>query len=133
MTAPPTTICVVEDDAGVRDLFRLMLESRGYRCVNLPGGEDVLEEIRREKPALVVLDIALPGKSGLEVLSEIRNDSELAALPIVIVTGLTDEGPGGDAQWRRRLEVEGYFSKPLEPRKLLEALEEIIQRRQLAN
>lgn len=120
------TVCVVEDDPGVRDLFRLMLESRGYRCISHSDGETALERMRVELPVLIVLDLALPGKNGMELLADLRQDDLLGKLPVIVVTGLTEETPGSEEQWRRRLEVEAFFSKPLEPARLLETVEQLL-------
>jgi len=66
---------VVEDDVKLRNLLKEYLEEYGYRILALPDGSGAVEMIRSKSPDMVILDIMLPGKDGLEVLRDIRTES----------------------------------------------------------
>ncbi len=81
-------VLVVEDNQDVRELIAGMLASEDYDILTAKDGEEALELIKSHRLDLVLLDIMMPGKSGMEVLAEIRSskDSQIKNLPVVIVT-----------------------------------------------
>lgn len=84
-------IYIVEDDLEIRELESYALTSSGFETVCFAEGESFLRELRREKPALVLLDVMLPGKSGLELLQIIRSEADTAKLPVILVTAKSSE------------------------------------------
>jgi len=117
------TVLVIDDDPAVGDLFRLMLESRDIPCTICRDGETAIDTWRSVRPALVVLDLALPGRGGQEILADMALDPDIADTPVVVVSGVTDGNPTNDETWRRRLDVAAYYSKPLEPKILLDQIQ----------
>jgi putative two-component system response regulator len=79
------TILVCDDDANLRELVRAVLGPR-YRFVEAVDGTEALTVARELSPDLIVLDIMLPGRSGMEVLAELREDDELSGIPVVVIT-----------------------------------------------
>jgi DNA-binding response OmpR family regulator len=91
MTTPvSSSILVVDDDADQRNLLVTYLASEGYSVVEAGSGEEALECIVRETPALVLLDIMLPGLSGYEVCRHLKHDPKTAAIPVLMVTAHGD-------------------------------------------
>lgn len=85
-------ILVVEDDAAIRRVVVLAVKSAGYAPVlECEAGDEALAAIRREKPALVLLDIMLPGMDGIEVCRRVKSDPALAATAIVLLTARGEE------------------------------------------
>ena len=80
------TVVVIEDEAGVIDLVRLILERRGFKVVGALTGREGLETIRRVKPDLILLDLTLPDMDGREVHRQIKADPELRHIPIQVIT-----------------------------------------------
>ena len=78
------TILVVDDDADTREVLRDRLESVGYQVLIAEGGRECLETLDRQNPHLVLLDVAMPGMNGLEVLTEIRRRGQ--DIPVVMIT-----------------------------------------------
>src|SRR5688572_13639535 len=104
-------ILMVEDDGDARMIFRTILEHTGYQVLELTGGATTTAVVRRERPDLVLLDIGLPDVDGWEVATRLRNDAEVSAVPILVVTA--EERPDGRER-ARRLSV-GLLAKPISP------------------
>jgi two-component system cell cycle response regulator DivK len=81
-----STILLVEDDELNRKLLHQLLQSRGYRVVEAVNGLVALELARRERPALILMDIDLPGLDGIGITRRIREDATLRQSPIFMVT-----------------------------------------------
>lgn len=84
------TIVIVEDEMGMRDSLREVLESNGHAVVTAEDGEKALEVISNQKVDLVLLDIILPRKDGFEVLKELKENEKTKSIPVVLTTNLSD-------------------------------------------
>jgi FixJ family two-component response regulator len=82
-----TEIFVVDDDPAVRDALRLVLELEGYRVTAFPEGGSFLAAVRQRQPGCVVLDVHMPGRSGLEVLQELGPGF---SAPVFMISGQGD-------------------------------------------
>ena len=80
------TILVVDDFEDIRSLLRHWLENRGYKVVEAGDGDEAIEVARREHPALILMDIGMPQRSGISATYKIRKIPELSATPIVAIT-----------------------------------------------
>lgn len=81
-------ILIVEDDKFLRELISRKLQREGYNISEAIDGEEGERKIKEEKPDLVLLDLILPGMDGFEVLSRIKQDPEVASIPIIILSNL---------------------------------------------
>jgi DNA-binding response OmpR family regulator len=86
------TILVVEDDADLRAMYRLGLESAGFAILEATSAGAALELARAELPQLVVADLLLGDSSGADLCRALRRDPQLRAIPIVVVSGVVGEG-----------------------------------------
>lgn len=114
------TILICEDEAALRELVRAILGPE-YAFAEAREGDEALALIRDLRPDLVVLDLMLPGKSGLEVLSELRSDQSAATTPVVVVTAWTHAEEAVLAAGADR-----FISKPFEPDELQATVEELL-------
>jgi DNA-binding response OmpR family regulator len=115
-------IVVVEDEADIADLLALYFEREGW-SVHLSGnGENGLEVIRARRPDLVVLDIGLPGMSGLDVCRELRVASDV---PVLFLTARDDEI---DRILGLELGADDYVTKPFSPREVVARVKAILRR-----
>ncbi|MGI9590472.1 MAG: response regulator, partial [Myxococcota bacterium] len=120
--APHAKLVLVEDDPELASLVREFLEGAGF-CVTVEGrGDRAVEVVRATAPDLVILDVMLPGKSGIEVCRELRQASQVA---ILMLTAL-----GDDVDQIVGLEVgaDDYLVKPLRPRLLLARVRALLRR-----
>lgn len=89
---PNKLVLVVEDDAPIRMLLTELLQAGGLRVVTLPDGERVIDVAREARPEAIVLDIGLPGKHGLAVLDELKEQPDLEGIPVVVCSAWCDAG-----------------------------------------
>ena len=104
------TILVVEDDDLNLKLFNELLQASGYDTLQASDGHDAVEISRRRRPDLVLMDIRLPGLSGLEATQRIKADPETAHIPIVAVTA---NAMKGDEDAVLNGGCDGYIAKPI--------------------
>jgi signal transduction histidine kinase/DNA-binding response OmpR family regulator len=116
-TAISGTVLVIDDDPGARDLMRRYLIREGYRVEEASSGREGLEKARELKPTAVTLDVMMPGMDGWAVLQELKADSELADVPVVMVTMVDDRNLG------YALGATEYLTKPVDRQRLLTILE----------
>ena len=80
------TILIVEDDEVLADVLQKKLELRGNKVFCIAQGDRALAEVRGKNPDLVLLDINLPGKNGLQILSELKQDEALKKIPVIVIS-----------------------------------------------
>src|SRR3990167_6732505 len=108
-------ILIVDDEIDVIETAKIRLEANGY-TVFTSVGEQSIEDARKCKPHLIILDIIMPGMDGFAVLKELKRDPELAKVPVIIFSAKPKAamielfGPEG---------IAGYISKPYDPKELL--------------
>ena len=115
------TILVGDDDPSLRELIRAVLGQR-YQFVEAADGREVLAVTREVRPDLIVLDVMLPGLSGIEVLDILRADEELRTTPVVVITAWSHAEV--DA-WTAG--ADRFVSKPFDPDELSSAVEELLR------
>lgn len=123
--SPPRVVVVVEDEKDIRELVRYHLEREGYRVIEADRGDDVLALVGRQQPDLLILDLMLPGLSGLEICRALRNDAATADLPIVILTAKAAEA---DRIAGLEIGADDYVTKPFSPRELIARVGAVLRR-----
>ncbi len=118
-------ILIVEDDEDIAELLEYNLQRQGYRPSCAATGEDGLREAREGTPDLILLDLMLPGLSGLEVCRALKGDAGTAGIPIIMLTAKGEEEDtvaGFDAG------ADDYVTKPFRPKILLARVEAVLRR-----
>jgi DNA-binding response OmpR family regulator len=118
-------VLVVDDDPHIRELVRMKLQSAGHEVITAEDGQEGYDTALRELPGLVLLDIAMPRMTGLEVCEKLRNEESTANLPIVLITARSSES---DVEKGFAAGADDYITKPFSPRELLARLEAILER-----
>lgn len=119
----PRILCV-EDEAGMLDLLRLILEAADYIFLGARDGAEGLEAMRDEQPDLVLLDLMLPEIDGAEVLLRKKLDPAIQQIPVIAVTALTS--PFDQLMWKRRTEIKDYVTKPFKRKELLDTIAQVL-------
>jgi len=127
MTVTTTaTILLVEDDPLLRGAFRMLLEDAGYAVREAGTAREALEVVTAGSPALILLDLGLPDRHGLDVARELSAGVATRDIPIVALTGRVGVG---EEQACRDAGCADYLPKPIEPRELLRRLPDLIDSR----
>ena len=123
------TVLVVDDEPTIRTLIRAVLEPTEYRVVEAVDGVSALAVAGKLRPDLILLDIALPRLSGLEVCRRIKADSATASTPIILLTGFVQEA---EREAGKQAGAEGFIAKPFSPAALLKRIDETVRRQPAA-
>ena len=118
-------LLIVEDMESVANLLRTLLEREGFEVASAQDGYEALEAVRKEKPALVLLDLILPGLDGLEVLRRLRSDPQTAELPVIIVSGKEEET---DKVIGLEVGADDYITKPFQANELIARIKSRLRR-----
>ena len=124
-----TSVLVVDDDPDVCDLVRYKLEQSGFDVRRASDGDQALREVDAQVPDLVLLDIMMPGMSGLEVLERWRANGATEKLPVIMLTAKAQEN---DVERGFELGADDYVIKPFSPRELARRVTAVLSRRQSA-
>jgi two-component system OmpR family response regulator len=119
-------ILVVDDDRGTRDLLREFFERHGLRVSVARDGEEMQSVLKRSSIDLMVLDVMLPGKSGLDICREIRARSRMPIIMLTAVTETVDRVVGLE------MGADDYVPKPVDPRELLARVRAVLRRPAIA-
>ncbi|HEX9879160.1 MAG TPA: response regulator [Candidatus Binatia bacterium] len=122
------TILIVEDEADIRQLISYNLAREHFKIQEARDGESALQQIRREKPHLIILDLMLPGLSGLEICKILRRQPETAHLPILMLTAKAGEA---DRVIGLEMGADDYLTKPFSPRELVARVNAIMRRSEM--
>ena len=118
------TILIADDDEDVRIVVRMRLDTHAYRLLEAGNGRDALNLARSERPDLLILDCAMPGLTGQEVVLALQKDAATAGIPVIMVTG-KDAVPEVTAlRQNGRITL---IAKPFSPRLLFEQIERLLR------
>jgi DNA-binding response OmpR family regulator len=109
-------ILVIDDEPDVLELIEFNLKNAGYEVATAGDGEEALKKVRTLVPALIVLDVLLPGMSGMEICKILKRDPATAAIPIIMLTAKAAEI---DRVLGLELGADDYMTKPFSPRELV--------------
>lgn len=127
MPATAVDVVVADDDDDIRDLVELKLTQSGYTVRACANGVEALEEIRRQPPNLAVLDVMMPGLSGIDVLREVRADEALKGVRVVLLTARSRDT---DVDMGFSTGADDYLIKPFSPRELVHRVSALVARSQ---
>lgn len=117
-------VLIIEDEESIASFIRMYLEKEGYEVHVAGTGEDGLELARDKNPAVILLDIMLPGIDGFEVCRRLRHDSEVPVIMLTARDASTDKVVGLE------LGADDYITKPFDPRELVARVKSVLRRAQ---
>jgi DNA-binding response OmpR family regulator len=129
MTENPK-ILLIDDDVDFVEATKIVLESKPYEVIVAYDGDDGLRKAREENPDLIILDIIMPGKDGFSTAEQLKKDSELSKIPVLVLTSYAEKGGESSiaASGGLTLETEDYIDKPISPEELLKRVEKYLKR-----
>jgi len=122
-------ILVVDDEAVLQEMIVYNLQQSGYQVLSAGDGVSALEIARSERPALIILDVMLPGMDGLEVCRRLRREPQTATTPIMMLTAKSDEI---DKVVGLEVGADDYVTKPFGRRELLARVRALLRRSEYA-
>jgi DNA-binding response OmpR family regulator len=134
MTSPEDSrklIYIVEDDVEQLTVLRLMLANEGYRVVTETDADRVVDAVRNLQPDLVLLDVMLPSRKGLDgfqLCTELRSDPSLKGTRFVIVSAIASGVGQREEKLRQQVGADDYFVKPYEPARLVQRVRELLRK-----
>ena len=126
MSQNPKVVVCIEDEPGVIELIRLILERRDFQVIGAENGPDGLTAIRQHKPVLVLLDLMLPGMDGWEVYRRMKADDAMKDVPVIVVTAKAE---GIDEVLAKHIaKVDDYVKKPFSLQELWQSIDKVLAR-----
>ena len=122
MTRTPLVLCA-DDDEDILSLVSLRLQRAGFQVATAADGEEAMQVARDRRPALAVLDVMMPKRTGYEVLAELRGDEALRGMKVILLSARVQEGDvarGMDAG------ADAYLVKPFRAQDLVSKVEELL-------
>ena len=118
------TILTIESAPNMRHLIRMTLEYMGFQVLEAVDGEDGLHIVRHQRPDLVLIDVCMPGMSGLAVCQAIRVEPQFSAIPVVMLSSVSEEV---DIAAGMKRGANAYLVKPFQPTELIELVTRLIE------
>ena len=126
MANPKYRVMWIEDDPELLRLAKLILSHKGFEVIPVNDSREGMETIRREKPDVIMLDVIMPNVDGWDIYNQIKADTELKNIPVVVVTA---KAHAADKAMALHLaKVDGYLTKPYEQTQLLDLLNKVLSR-----
>jgi DNA-binding response OmpR family regulator len=118
----PLVLCA-DDDEDILSLVSLRLRRAGYEVATAPDGEAAVEIVRTRRPALAVLDVMMPRRTGYEVLAELRGDESLRDIKVILLSARVQES---DVARGLEAGADAYLAKPFKAQELVEKVQELL-------
>jgi DNA-binding response OmpR family regulator len=118
-------VLIADDDADIRELLAFKLEQASLEVVSVGDGVAALEAVRAHRPRLVVLDVSMPGMSGLDVCRMLRADPDTSEILIIMLTARVQEQ---DVEGGFMAGADDYVTKPFSPRELVSRVQALLGR-----
>ena len=126
MAADQKQVVCIEDEPEMIELVQLILGKQGFNVIGANGGIEGLETVRREKPDLILLDLMMPDMDGWEVYQQIKADSDLRRIPVIVITA---KAQSIDKVLGLHIaKVDDYITKPFGPQELMESVDKILSK-----
>jgi len=123
---PVATVLIVDDEPDIREVMRFALEGADFKTLEAGHADDARKSIISDEPDLILLDWMLPGRSGLELAQQLKQNPKTRAIPIIMVSAKGDEGDR--IRGLDKGEVDDYVTKPFSPRELVSRVKAVLRR-----
>jgi two-component system phosphate regulon response regulator PhoB len=126
MATAKTQILIIEDEEDIRELVRYNLERENFAVIEAESGEAGLKSVSQKKPDLILLDLMLPGKDGLQICRELKRSDATRDIPVVMMTA---KGEESDIVTGLELGAEDYVVKPFSPKVMVARVKAVLRRK----
>jgi CheY-like chemotaxis protein len=113
------TILIVDDEPDTLTFFSSLLRDNGYETITAENGDAALAKVREARPDLITLDITMPESSGVRCYRELRQSAEFRSIPVIVITGISEDFRGFISSRKQVPPPDGYLSKPVDEQELV--------------
>ncbi|MCB1182488.1 response regulator [bacterium] len=117
------TVLIADDEHNIRHILDFSLHAEGFDVLSAHNGEDALAMAREHRPDLIILDVMMPGRGGIETCRALKEDIETAGIPVILLTarvGQADRQAGNEAG------ADQYITKPFSPQKVIDTVQQLL-------
>ena len=118
-------ILIVDDEQDIRTYLSTLFEDQGFETVLAKDGEEAMRQVQSVSPDLITLDISMPEKSGVKFFREMKSDDRWKKIPIIIVTGVSEDFKKFISSRHQIPAPEGFLSKPINQEEILKLVKEL--------
>ncbi|RLB93780.1 MAG: response regulator [Deltaproteobacteria bacterium] len=117
------TVLIADDEHNIRHILDFSLHAEGFDVLSAHNGEDALSLAREQGPDLIILDVMMPGKGGIETCRALKNDPETARIPVILLTARASKA---DRDAGEQAGADDYITKPFSPQKVIETVQGLL-------
>jgi CheY-like chemotaxis protein len=125
--AGPKRILIVDDEQDIRTYLSTLLGDQGYETIQAKDGGDAIQKIQAGPPDLITLDISMPEKSGIRFFREIKTDDRWKHIPIIVVTGVSEDMRTFISSRHHVPAPEGFVPKPINQEEMLSLVQSLLK------
>lgn len=119
-------VLIIDDEPDTLTFFSTLLQDNGYNTITAENGEEGMKKLHESIPDLITLDITMPEMSGVKYYRTLRENEEWKSIPIIIITGISDDFEKFISSRSQVPPPNGYISKPVEEAQLLDLVQDLI-------
>lgn len=127
-SGPPKTILVADDSRPIRSILSVLLRNRGYVVLEAVDGNDALEQALALSPDFILLDVQMPGRTGLEVCLQLKSNDASREIPILLLTAAGIDPEQSEEQGATLAKADGFLEKPFRAEELLAQIAALLTR-----
>jgi len=117
------TVLIADDEHNIRHILDFSLNAEGFDVIPAHNGEDALMLARENQPDLIILDVMMPGKGGIETCRELKKDPETAHIPVILLTARATKA---DREAGAEAGANDYITKPFSPQKVIQTVQDLL-------
>jgi DNA-binding response OmpR family regulator len=116
-------VLIADDEHNIRNILDFSLHAEGFLVLSVLNGEDAFQLACDERPDLIILDIMMPGKSGIEICRDLKADARTASIPVILLTACAGTG---DKEAGLAAGADLYITKPFSPQNVIESVHDLL-------
>jgi DNA-binding response OmpR family regulator len=117
------TVLIADDEHNIRHILDFSLHAEGFDVLSAHTGEDALTLAREHAPDLIILDVMMPGKGGIETCRALKEDPQTASIPVILLTARSSKA---DREAGNEAGANDYITKPFSPQRVIEAAQDLL-------
>ena len=118
-------ILVTDDEANIVMMVETRLKKQGYAVITANSGATALEQVKKDRPDLIILDVMMPPPNGFQVCRQLKDDEQYKDIPIILLTAKSSES---DQFWGMESGADAYVTKPYNPEELLSKVKDLLEK-----